>query len=161
MRILVLLALAVSASGFEIIDGARDPRRAGDGCVNRFSVASQKDAQAKVARLRAGKTPVSVAQFLGGPIKLVRVVYADPKAGGFAKARSLVRDVLAAPLLAPGVSSEPRLFPDWAEEDGATARALVIFEDGTVGRAETDGTHLFLEDSAGTFWWYRFPSRKP
>jgi hypothetical protein len=153
-----------AANAVEIVDGRHGNavRQTGDAFVNRFAVPTREQALAKLAKLRETREPVTVGSFLGGKIRFVRVTFFDDSIRDFETSRHFLQDLLGAVVIPNNGASyvePPRLAIDWAEASENTIQALIFFENGSVGRIESDGWHLFLEDSDGTYWWDRLPAR--
>jgi hypothetical protein len=103
---------------------------------------------------------VTVLDFLGGKIRFIRVVFYNMSLKTFQGAKSLLDSVLNAVIISPG-HPDPGLQIDWAEGTTSLVVAEVIFDNGTMGRIETDGWHVFFEDNQGTYWWHRWDSAFP
>lgn len=144
----------------EIVDGSHGSRGVGKAFVNRFSVASKEEALSKLQGLQHSKVPVTVQDFLGETIKFIRVVFYDSTFRDFAGAKSFLESILGSIIISSSYSG-PYLQLVWAEGSTASLEAEVFFDDGTTGRIETDGWHLFLENNRGTFWWHRWDEAFP
>jgi hypothetical protein len=156
----VVLPSAWAFDSIEIVDGSHGSKGVGKAFVNRFSVASKEEALSKLQGLQHSKVPVTVQEFLGGRIKFIRVAFYDTTLRDFAGAKTFLESILGSIIISSSHPS-PSLQLDWAEGSTASIEAEVFFNDGTTGRIETDGSHLFLEDNRGTYWWHRWDSAFP
>lgn len=127
---------------------------------NLYACATKDQALAKLERLRHSGGAVSVYAFLGDKLRKVSLIsFYETSATG---AVGLVREVLNSAIIEPANSHGPGQGPAmWSELTTIRARALLEYESGRVGILETDGTHLFFEDSDGTCWWQRWDSAFP
>ena len=169
IAVLVIVAATASAdttNDTEIVDGFHgvermhkiERREPGGEFVNRFAVPTREQAMAKITRLRETKELVTVRSFLGGKIRFVRVTFFDDSLKDFETARFFLQDLLGSTIISASPSpltEGPFLQPAWAEGSEDSIRALIFYENGSIGRIESDGWHLFLEDSEGTYWWQR------
>jgi hypothetical protein len=142
-----------------IVDGAHGVENAfiGSAFRNRFSVASEEAARKKIENLKGSREEITVQDFLGGEIDFVRVTFFDRALTDFARSRAFLQDLLDWVILSPPYpdpTSGPQLHAYWAQGATPSVQALVFFVNGSLGRIESDGTHLFVEDAAGTYWWY-------
>lgn len=122
---------------------------------NKFSVPSKKEALYKIQNLKRLKNPVTLQKFLGDEIKFIRIVFFDSSLGNSPKAKTFLENLLKLAIVTPFNANHPRLEIHWSEHTEAYIKALVFFKNGHIGRIESNGVHLFLEDALGTYWWYR------
>lgn len=127
----------------------------GEEFKNKFSVPSKKEALNKIQHLKKLKKPVTLQKFLGDEIKFIRLVFFDSSLGDFPKAKTFLESLLKLAIVTPLNESHPQLEIHWSEHTEAYIKALVFFKNGHIGRIESNGVHLFLEDALGTYWWYR------
>lgn len=98
----------------------------------------------------------TLREFLGGPIKAITVTTVDGSIGTWSTAEKWLDDLLSSLLVQPH-SEGPFAFQAWSEMTFAMITATIRYDDGAVGRVETDGrAHLFVEDHDGIGWWYRW-----
>lgn len=132
----------------------------GAGFRNLYGSATHEQAWAKLRRLRQSDRAVSVRAFLGSKLRRIRIVSLFETSA--AEAADLIRGVLSSVIIEPGKRGGPT--PEgllWSESTPVKVRALLEYDNGRVGLFETDGTHLFFEDSDGTYWWHRWDSSFP
>jgi hypothetical protein len=157
----------------------------GSGYANRFLVPTKAEALAKLKSFRELGREVTLQEFLGGEIALVKIthyykpLYFPDRADTTAKeqlsldeAGALVKELLASVIIDPKHGDEPGLWgPGWSEGTSATIRALVVYRDSRIGRIQCDatddrslragGVHVFFEDHDGTYWWHRWAASFP
>jgi hypothetical protein len=142
----------------------------GLGYANRFSVPSRDEAAAKLKSFRDLGKAVTLQEFLGGEITLIKIY--DKPLDGLDRAKALVKELLASVIVDPEHLGAPELVgPLWSEGTSATVQAIVCYRDGRIGRIECDavddgslpavGVHLFFEDYDGTCWWHRWDAFFP
>jgi len=95
---------------------------------------------------------MTVAQFVGGKVKTIRVVrFAEPRnTPTHRELRDAVRKVWEGKF--QGVSCQI----GWDEGTFWTIEAVVEFEDGKRGELITDGVHVAMQDHNGNSWFLRF-----
>jgi len=92
---------------------------------------------------------LTVGQFLGH-IRGVSVTNVSDPSISFHAAQKLVDDLMDTLLVQPH-SEGPSPSQVWSEVATSVITAAVHYDDGRVGRLETDGrSHLFVEDQLGT-----------
>jgi hypothetical protein len=156
----------------------------GVGYKNGYSVPSKAEAVAKLKSFRDLGREVTLQEFLGGEIGLIRISYYykpldfPDQTNSLAKgehsldeAGALVKELLASVIVDPKHGDEPALWgPAWSEWSSETIRALVLYRDSRIGRIQCDatedslrdgGVHLFFEDHDGTYWWHRWDTAFP
>jgi hypothetical protein len=151
------------SNAVEIVDGFHgvekmqrvESREPGGEFVNRFAVPTREQAIAKVTKLREAKEMVTVERFLGGDIRFIRITFFDDSLKDFETARSFLQDLLNSTIISPSHHEGPFLNILWSEGSNDSIKALIFYANGSVGRIESDGWHLFLEDAEGTYWWHR------
>ncbi len=95
--------------------------------------------------------PTSVADFIGGRIKDIRVVRFD-RAIGFSATEELRNSVRKVWL---GEFQYAACQINWAEFSLWSIEAIVEFEDGKRSELLTDGSHVALQDHDGKSWFFR------
>src|ERR1017187_10413602 len=167
-----LLPQCCSAGTTNIFDGRISKGEVGWGYANRFLVPSREETVSKLRSFRGLGRAVTVQEFIGEDIQSIWIsFYADPL-DSFARARALLGSILASVIVSPEHKGEPGLRgPEWSEGSQDTIRAVVMFNDGHIGRIACDatddgspragGVHLFLEDHDGTYWWHRWDAFSP
>ncbi|MEK7656139.1 MAG: hypothetical protein AAB412_00135 [Elusimicrobiota bacterium] len=111
----------------------------------------------KLKQYQKTKRSISVQEFLGGKVVAIIIEFVDKEGvKDFSAGQAVIQRQLERTIVSPKPNHEqPQPFAYWAEGTFATVRALIRYEDGFIGRIETDGAHLFFQDSDGLYWWYR------
>ena len=94
---------------------------------------------------------ISVADFVGGQVKDIRIVRFDPKSKFVTneERRATLKTVWQ------GEFRTASCFINWAEGASWSIEAVVEFYDGRRSELITDGSHIALQDHDGKGWFFR------
>lgn len=125
-----------------------DPVAADDGVLRQKAEALQ---HTSCNRYRYLEHPTSVADFVGGLVKDIRIVHFSPE--GNAPSNEELRNTLGK--VWQGKFQTASCFIDWAEGTSWSLEAVVEFYDGTQSGIVTDGSHVAFQDHDGNSWFVR------
>jgi hypothetical protein len=95
------------------------------------------------------RTGVSVSDFIGGKVSRVRVTHYRGRWDAPLEIQERIRSVWAREI------DIAACYSVWAEPEFWNLQAIVEFDDGKTSSLLTDGTHVRVEDHAGTTWFIR------
>ncbi|MBM3862048.1 MAG: hypothetical protein FJ395_20685 [Verrucomicrobia bacterium] len=123
---------------------------------NRFTLQSEKQAEAKLKRFQESTNEVTVADFLGDKITGFRITYYD---FCFANAAIVgVQDALGSVICSPSQVSGQSPTLEHREEYSVspivTVQAVLKYRNGREGFLQCSGSGILIaQDCDGTYWW--------